>query len=127
MTSLANAYLNVPDPDSPIEIAAVGGRIGAEVRDVRLGADLDDATLAAVRAALVRHKVLFFAGRGISTMPGMRHSASVSARRSRIRQYRAGAAISCSNSIPSSAGAPITGIPMSPLLRPILLPRSCAR
>ena len=64
MTAQANAYLNAPDPDSPLDIIPVGGRIGAEVRGLRLGADLDDATLAAVRTALVRHKVLFFRGQG---------------------------------------------------------------
>jgi alpha-ketoglutarate-dependent taurine dioxygenase len=55
-------FLNVTDPGSPLDIAPVGGRIGAEVRGVSLSADLDAETLAAVRAALVRHKVLFFRG-----------------------------------------------------------------
>lgn len=64
MTTSANAYLNAPDPDGILDVLPVGGRIGAEVRGVRLSAALDDTTLAAVRAALVRHKVLFFRGQG---------------------------------------------------------------
>jgi taurine dioxygenase len=40
----------------------VAGRIGAEVHGVRLGGDLDPATVAAIQAALGRHKVLFFRG-----------------------------------------------------------------
>jgi taurine dioxygenase len=46
--------------DLELDIAPVGGRIGAEIRGVRLGGDLDDPTIAAIRAALVRHKVIFF-------------------------------------------------------------------
>jgi alpha-ketoglutarate-dependent taurine dioxygenase len=43
-------------------INKVGGRIGAVVEGVRLGNDLDAATVAEVRAALLEHKVLFFRG-----------------------------------------------------------------
>ncbi len=35
-------------------------RIGAEIRGVALSGDLDAATVAAIRQALVRHKVVFF-------------------------------------------------------------------
>jgi len=38
----------------------VGGRLGAEVAGVKLSADLDEASLAAIEAALAEHKVLFF-------------------------------------------------------------------
>lgn len=38
----------------------MAGRIGAEVRGVALDAAIDDATLAALQAAIARHKVLFF-------------------------------------------------------------------
>lgn len=50
------------DPTSSyaIEIVPVSGRIGGEVQGVRLGAELDDATLAALKRGLNRHKVLFF-------------------------------------------------------------------
>jgi taurine dioxygenase len=40
----------------------VGGRIGAVVEGVRLCGDLDPATVAEIRAALLEHKVLFFRG-----------------------------------------------------------------
>ena len=45
-----------------LEIVPVAGRIGAEIRGVKLGGDLDDETVAAITAALVRHKVIFFRG-----------------------------------------------------------------
>jgi alpha-ketoglutarate-dependent taurine dioxygenase len=53
-------YLNQPDSASPLAIKPVSGRIGAIISGVKLGGDLDDATIAAIRAALVRHKVIFF-------------------------------------------------------------------
>lgn len=55
-------YENVPDPDSPLDLVPVSGRIGAEVRGVRLSASLSDGDVQAIRAALARHKVLFFRG-----------------------------------------------------------------
>jgi alpha-ketoglutarate-dependent sulfate ester dioxygenase len=48
--------------DSSLDILAVAGRIGGEVRQVRLSNDLDDTTMAALHQALGRHKVLFFRG-----------------------------------------------------------------
>ncbi|CAN7561813.1 TauD/TfdA family dioxygenase [Phenylobacterium sp. LjRoot219] len=44
----------------PLDIVPVGGRIGAEIRGLQLSGDLDDATVAAIRGALNRHKVIFF-------------------------------------------------------------------
>jgi alpha-ketoglutarate-dependent sulfate ester dioxygenase len=60
MTQSEQAYVNLPDPQSPLEIEPVGGRIGAEVRGIALAGISDDSTIAAIRAALARHKVLFF-------------------------------------------------------------------
>lgn len=60
MTNQINSYINAPDPQSPLDIVPVTGRIGAEVRGVALSGDLDDAEILAIRAALARHKVLFF-------------------------------------------------------------------
>ncbi len=62
MTSIVETYPNAKDPSSPLEIHPVGGRIGAEIRGVRLSGDLDAGTVQAIEAALVRHKVVFFRG-----------------------------------------------------------------
>jgi taurine dioxygenase len=48
-----------PELDA-IEVAPVTGKTGAEIRGVALSGDLADATMAAIRAALVRYKVIFF-------------------------------------------------------------------
>jgi len=45
-----------------LEIAPVAGRIGAEIKGVRLAADLDDNIIASIRQAILRHKVVFFRG-----------------------------------------------------------------
>ncbi|WP_019633913.1 TauD/TfdA dioxygenase family protein [Actinomadura atramentaria] len=46
----------------PPRISPLAGRIGAEVCHVRLAGELPDATVDLLRAALLRHKVLFFRG-----------------------------------------------------------------
>jgi alpha-ketoglutarate-dependent sulfate ester dioxygenase len=43
-----------------LEVMPVAGRIGAEIRGVRLSGDIEEATAAAIRSELVRHKVIFF-------------------------------------------------------------------
>lgn len=60
MTTLIDNYPNAKDPSSPLDIRPVTGRIGAEIRGVQLSGDLDEATVQAIEAALVRHKVIFF-------------------------------------------------------------------
>jgi alpha-ketoglutarate-dependent taurine dioxygenase len=45
-----------------IGIRPVAGRIGAEILGVKLGGNLDAETVAAIRQALLRHKVIFFRG-----------------------------------------------------------------
>lgn len=60
MTAQINNFINAADAASPLDIVPVAGRIGAEIRGIALSGDLDPATLAAIRAALVRHKVIFF-------------------------------------------------------------------
>ncbi|MEA2144651.1 MAG: alkyl sulfatase [Solirubrobacteraceae bacterium] len=42
-----------------IEVAKVGGHIGAEVRGIQIGADVGPAAVAELRAALLRHRVVF--------------------------------------------------------------------
>jgi taurine dioxygenase len=60
MTDQIHNFINAADAESPLEIMPIAGRIGAEIRGVALSGDLDPATVAAIRAALVRHKVIFF-------------------------------------------------------------------
>jgi alpha-ketoglutarate-dependent sulfate ester dioxygenase len=59
-----NAVVKTSFSDSsdalPLDVTPVAGRIGAQVQGVKLSDSLNDATVAAIRAALVRHKVLFF-------------------------------------------------------------------
>lgn len=71
MTAQINNFINAADAASPLDIVPVAGRIGAEVRGVALSGDLDPATVAAIRAALVRHKVIFF--REQTTLNDQRH------------------------------------------------------
>ncbi|QKW10413.1 TauD/TfdA family dioxygenase [Streptomyces sp. NA04227] len=47
-------------PNAPLTVERLGGRIGAVISGVRLGGDLDKATVAAIRAAALAHKVVFF-------------------------------------------------------------------
>ena len=48
--------------DAALDIVKVAGNIGAEVRGLRLSAALSAAQAAAIKAALLEHKVLFFRG-----------------------------------------------------------------
>ncbi|XAH23959.1 TauD/TfdA family dioxygenase [Xylophilus sp. GW821-FHT01B05] len=48
--------------DAVLDIRQLAGRIGAEVRGLRLSGSLAPETFAAVKAALLQHKVLFFRG-----------------------------------------------------------------
>jgi taurine dioxygenase len=54
------SYVNAPDPASPLDIAPVGGRIGAEVRGLKLADAQADELIQPLWKALTRHKVLFF-------------------------------------------------------------------
>ena len=48
----------------PLDIRPLTVRVGAEIRCVALSGDLSETTLAAIHAALLRHKVVFFRGQG---------------------------------------------------------------
>ncbi|MFH8499129.1 TauD/TfdA dioxygenase family protein [Streptomyces coeruleorubidus] len=48
--------------DAGVEVKPVAGHIGAEIGGVDLAADLDDAVVAAIRAVVLRWKVVFFRG-----------------------------------------------------------------
>ncbi|MBW8725906.1 MAG: TauD/TfdA family dioxygenase [Inquilinus limosus] len=52
-------------PDSGLDLRPIAGRIGAEIRGLRLSGDLDVATLDRLRAALHRHKVIFLRGQDL--------------------------------------------------------------
>ena len=43
-----------------LDIRPLAGRIGAEIGGVELAGDLPEATIAAIEAALAKHKVIFF-------------------------------------------------------------------
>ncbi|MUL81232.1 MULTISPECIES: TauD/TfdA family dioxygenase [unclassified Mycolicibacterium] len=45
---------------TPITVRKLGSRIGARIDGVQLGGDLDEGTVADIRGALLRHKVIFF-------------------------------------------------------------------
>jgi len=49
-----------------VVIRQVAGRIGAEISGVDLREELDDATVAAIRQAVLTHRVVFFRGQDIS-------------------------------------------------------------
>ncbi|MGO7205548.1 TauD/TfdA dioxygenase family protein, partial [Rhizobium ruizarguesonis] len=46
----------IPESD----VVPLTGRVGAEIRGIRLGGDLSDATVAAINQLLLKHKVVFF-------------------------------------------------------------------
>jgi len=62
MATIVETYPNAKDPNATLDIRPVAGRIGAEIHGLSLSADLDDATIAAIDAAVIRHKVVFFRG-----------------------------------------------------------------
>jgi alpha-ketoglutarate-dependent taurine dioxygenase len=53
-------FKNAAPADAALEAKPVAGRIGAEIRGVKLSGELDRAAIAAIKAALHRHKVIFF-------------------------------------------------------------------
>src|SRR6188768_1939727 len=55
-------HVSPPAARETVRVRKVGGRIGAVIERVRLGGDLDEATVAQIRAALLAHKVVFFRG-----------------------------------------------------------------
>ncbi len=58
MTQLRDE-IATPPPISHIEVVQVGGLIGAVIGGVRIGGDLDPEVVAELRAALLRHRVVF--------------------------------------------------------------------
>ena len=54
--------LETPTDQQPVTVTKAGGAIGAVIGGVQLGGDLDPATVATIRQALLTHKVIFFRG-----------------------------------------------------------------
>lgn len=52
--------MTITSTPTSLDLRYVAGRIGAEIGGVDLAADLDDRTIADIRLALLRHKVIFF-------------------------------------------------------------------
>lgn len=57
---MSNAALAVQPIAHALDIHPVAGRIGAEIRGIKLSGDLDAATVEAIQQALVQYKVIFF-------------------------------------------------------------------
>lgn len=53
-----------PAVSDGISVSKIGGRIGARIDGVRLGSDLGPGVVAAIRSALLEHKVVFFRDQG---------------------------------------------------------------
>jgi alpha-ketoglutarate-dependent sulfate ester dioxygenase len=47
---------------SNVEVLPIAGRIGAEIRGIRLSGDLSPGVTASIREAWLKHKVVFFRG-----------------------------------------------------------------
>lgn len=54
--------LDTPARTDAVTVHQVGGNIGAEIRGVRLGGDLEPAVVAEIRRALLAHRVVFLRG-----------------------------------------------------------------
>ncbi|MBK3433781.1 MULTISPECIES: TauD/TfdA dioxygenase family protein [unclassified Pseudomonas] len=57
---MSNAALAVQPIAHALDIHPVAGRIGAEIRGIKLSGELDAATVEAIQQALVQYKVIFF-------------------------------------------------------------------
>ena len=57
---MSNAALAVQPITHALDIHPVAGRIGAEIRGIKLSGELDAATVEAIQQALVQYKVIFF-------------------------------------------------------------------
>ncbi len=62
-------------PTVALDVRRIGGRIGAEVHGVDLAGALDEALVAQIRAALLRHKALVFRGANLDDEQQVRFAA----------------------------------------------------
>ncbi len=54
--------MSLPENSADLRLIPVTGRIGAICDGIRISGELDDASIAAIRAALLKYKVIFFRG-----------------------------------------------------------------
>ena len=73
--------------NAPFEVQPIAGALGAEIRGVDLAEDLPDATVGAIRQALLDHLVIFFRDQDLPPERSWR-SPAASASRSSIRSSR---------------------------------------
>jgi taurine dioxygenase len=62
MSAVLENTAATPAAALPFEAVPVAGRIGAEIRGLRLSGQLPPETFAALKQALLKHKVLFLRG-----------------------------------------------------------------
>jgi taurine dioxygenase len=60
--SMSHPVLNQTIPER--DVVPLTGRAGAEIKGIRLGGELSDATIASIHQLLLKHKVVFFRGQG---------------------------------------------------------------
>src|SRR5262245_28596028 len=64
MSKSSSAPTYSPATDTALDVRPITPAIGAEIQGVRLSGDLPAATLAAIRDAVLHHRVIFFRGQG---------------------------------------------------------------
>lgn len=89
---MSNAALAVQSIAQPLDIHPVAGRIGAEIRGIKLSGELDAATVEAIQQALVQYKVIFFASRPTSMTRARKPLLTCSASQLPTRRCRCGTA-----------------------------------
>lgn len=85
---MSNAALAVQPIAHALDIHPVAGRIGAEIRGIKLSGELDAATVEAIQQALVQYKVIFFANKPISMTRARKPLLTCSASRSPTQRCR---------------------------------------
>src|SRR5215813_4985276 len=64
MNKSSSATSSYRTSDATLDVRQITPAIGAEIHGVRLSSDLPAATMAAIRDALLRHRVVFCRGQG---------------------------------------------------------------
>ena len=112
--------------DVPFEVRPIAGALGAELHGIDLSAELTDATIGAIRQALLDHLVIFFRDQDLPPEHFLRWRAA-SARRSNTRSSRASRAFRRSSTLPSSNTRRPTSVASGTPIRPICSSRRWRR